>query len=88
MMVYGECGVIAPRIPNLGATQRRMVSSTTQVHYPRGNYSVRLLNCKLDGHQCGSGLFGDDKNLLHLPEIESRFLGPPADSLVPIPAEL
>ena len=47
-----------------------------------------LFNRWLGGPQCLSRQFGAEKNLLHLPGIEPRFLSRQAHSLVPIPTML
>jgi hypothetical protein len=43
---------------------------------------------RLNGPQSWSGRYGEEKNLLSLPEIEPRFLGLRAHSRVAIPTEL
>jgi hypothetical protein len=55
--------------------------------YSKEESSRYPLDKRLRGYQSRSGCFGEDINLLHLPETRPRSLGLLACSLVVIPAE-
>jgi hypothetical protein len=63
-----------------------------QVHgpaaLPPGSSTRYPLYKRLGEPQDLYGYYGEEKNLLPLPEIEPRFLGRPARSLVDVPTEL
>ena len=69
-----------------GGTHRPLVNSTldaaddTYVSWP-----LYLIAMRLGGPQTWSGLFGDDKKPVSLPEIETRFLGHPCHNLLTTP---
>jgi hypothetical protein len=85
--IYGSGG-IAPPILNLGTRWRRQISFMPLQFYPRGNTPRYPLYRRLGRPQSRSGCYGEYKNLLPLPGIESRLLCRPTPSLVTIATEL
>lgn len=71
----GVCrsGSVAPCILNLGASWRCVVSFTFRPLYSREMSNRYTLNT-LGGSQSLSGCFGEERNLLALPPMKSRFL--------------
>jgi hypothetical protein len=56
--------------------------------FPRRRSPRYPLDRMLDGPQYRPERFGEEKNILTLPEIESRTLGSPVRSLVSVPTQL
>jgi hypothetical protein len=75
-------------ILNLSFRYRWMVSIMPRPLLPPGNSLRYHLYWRLGGPQRQSGCYGEEKNLLPLPEIEPEFLGCPAHSLVAIPTAI
>lgn len=64
---------VAPCILNLGANWRCVVSFTSRPLYSREMSNRYPLNT-LGGPQSLSGCFGEERNLLAMPPMKSRFL--------------
>jgi len=73
MQANGDSGCIAPFILNLG-TRWRSVGSFTLATLPRGKDPQYSLNGRVDGPQRWSGWFGEEINLLPLPELEPQIM--------------
>jgi hypothetical protein len=63
-----------------------MVNFTVLSRYPRAKRAP--LDRRLGGAQSQSGHYGEEINLLPLPEMEPRFIGHPVQSLVAVPASV
>jgi len=76
MKAYWGSGGTATITLKLGTTWKWLVTLTPRQLYPRGKSPWYPLNRRLSGPQSQSGRFGGKKNILFLPEFETRIVHP------------